>query len=644
MGAIGAILWKDGRPADTAALDRLAQGLRPYGKGARSVVVAGPCGLIRAGDGPVREPPAGDGRLFVFEGRLDNRDEIAARLSARAASLDRRSDTAVARASWLAEGEAGVRTWVGPFAFLAFDPAAGVLAAARDHVGLRGLAWHETPERIAVASAPRALTALADVERAVDEQKIADQLVQLFDDGERSFYKGIARLLPAHLMTVTSQGNVRRRYWSLADAPDIRLGRDEDYVEAGRAVLERAVAAAVGDGRRIGAFLSGGLDSTTVAVTALGVLPAEVPLAAFTWVPSQDWDGRCRPGRYGDERPLVEAVAAMHPRIVPHYVAAEGHGLFHRLDEFLDLAGAAPRNAMNLCWMHDIHAAAAGEGLAVLLDGAMGNMGLSWSGEGVYGEHWRAGAWGRLMGEIVGGGPGLGGAARRLANGLVFPLAPDWVHGAWRTLRDGAGALPPWRKFSAIDPGFARDMKVEERMAAVGWDFFTGPMRDPKALRASLATASLAHERADLEQGFRALHGVEMRDPLSDWRLLEWCLGVPESQYRRNGVGRWLIRRIMAGRLPPAVLGNRLVGEQVIDWPARLAWDLPRLRDELEAIEADPDTARYLDTGLIRRCLDTWTEDGPPKLAGRGHAFIPVGIGSAIAAARLVRRTKGANR
>ena len=140
------------------------------------------------------------------------------------------------------------------------------------------------------------------------------------------------------------------------------------------------------------------------------------------------------------------------------------------------------------------------------------------------------------------------------------------------------------------------------------------------------------------------MYGVEQRDPFSDRRLVEWSLGLPESQYRRFGEGRWLIKRMMKDKLPSSVLNNPKGGEQVIDWHARMSWDLPRLREELEIIADDPDTSRFIDVGLIKKYLDDWPSETPLNPKERGYAFVPVSIGSAIAAARLVRRAKGANR
>ncbi|MGI9515169.1 MAG: asparagine synthetase B family protein, partial [Anderseniella sp.] len=649
---IGAIFWKDGRPAERAMIERLGQGLRPFGRKSQTVCVSGKCGVVFASsavtgvaDNAIQPLQANNSRhLFVFDGRLDNRVDIAHGMAGSGVRPDRLSDAELAFQSWLTDGEAGVQKWCGEFSFVCWDAHEETLLACRDHIGLRALCYHETAQRIVVASAPRAVLGLPDVERAIDEQKIADQLVQLFHDGERTYYKGIKRVLPGHMLRADPTKTEVTKYWSLDDAPEVRYASDEDYVEAGLERFNDVVGAQVSDGSRVGAFLSGGLDSSSVAVTALDHLPAGQALPTFTWVPSKDWDGRCRDGAYGDETPFVEEICKLHPRIKPNFVRSEGHGLFHQLDDFLDYSGVAPRNAINLCWIHDINMAARDQQLNVLLEGSMGNMSLSWSGEGVLLERWRNRDYANLLRDVFAGPGGIKGVYRRLTHMWLFRVAPDWLHSGYSQFRGSRSALPLWRSRSAINPDFAREMRVEERLEHYSWNFFSKPVRDTRRVRADMVAGSFSHERGDINQALRAMHDVETRDPFSDRRLIEWSLGVPEAQSRRFGQSRWLIRRMMKDRLPASVLDNRKGGEQVIDWHARLSWDMPRLRDELDALTDDPDTARFIDVKLIRKYLDDWPAETPFGSKDRGYAFIPVSIGSAIAAGRLVRRAKGSNR
>jgi asparagine synthase (glutamine-hydrolysing) len=164
-------------------------------------------------------------------------------------------------------------------------------------------------------------------------------------------------------------------------------------------------------------------------------------------------------------------------------------------------------------------------------------------------------------------------------------------------------------------------------------------------LRKLLLSDYFNGDNADFKQGYRALYGIESRDPLKNRKLVEWCVGLPENQFRRLGESRWLVKRLMKDKLPPRVLSNNKVGEQVIDWHSRMTRDLPQIREELEAIADDPDTSRYIDVKRIKTFLDDWPSQTPlqPK-PGHTYSYIPVSIGMALAAGRFVRRTRGANR
>ena len=132
--------------------------------------------------------------------------------------------------------------------------------AARDQFGRRALGDHETPDRLIIASAPKGIFAVGDVPREIDEQKLADALGQLYYDASRSYFKDIRRLPPAHLLIADETTTATRRYWSLENVPDVRFASDDDYVEAAREHLARAVKAHLRSAGPVGAFMSGGLD------------------------------------------------------------------------------------------------------------------------------------------------------------------------------------------------------------------------------------------------------------------------------------------------------------------------------------------------------------------------------------------------
>lgn len=121
MSAIGAIFWKDGRPAERAMVERLGQGLRPYGRASQTICISGRCGVVFAlhgaispGDQPRQPVQANNGRhLFVFDGRLDNRAEISQDMAEPELRSGRMCDADLAFHSWLKGGDAAVRRWSG---------------------------------------------------------------------------------------------------------------------------------------------------------------------------------------------------------------------------------------------------------------------------------------------------------------------------------------------------------------------------------------------------------------------------------------------------------------------------------------------------------------------------------------------------
>lgn len=585
------------------------------------------------------------GLSLVFDGRIDNRDELCSALRIESSDEKAWPDSRIALKSWERWGKCAPEHWVGEFAVLVWDNRTHTLTAVRDQLGERALSYHETADRIVVASAPRALFSFGGIPKEIDEQKLADSLVQLYHDGARSFYKNISRLKPAHRLIASSTCTTIEQYWSLENVPEIRLSSDHQYVDAATDLLSRAIKACLRRVGPVGAFMSGGLDSSTVAVSALQHLDDQERLPTFTWIPVKAWDGRCRPGVYGDESPFVEAIAAMHPRIDATLVRSEGHGIFHQLDDFLDFAGVAPRNAINLCWFHDIHMEAQARGLRVLLEGGAGNMSLSCDGEGILLEYLKNRDFKNFIQELFAGKFHTRVFLYRLIKMLLLPLAPDVVNDAWLRLRGHTNSLPLWHRCSAINPDFAKAMNIDERLDYYDFNYFMKTARDPRKVRKLLLTGDTNNEKADIQQAFRALYGIETRDPLNNRRLVEWCIGLPEGQFRRRGRGRWLIKRLMDSKLPPQVLRNPRIGEQVIDWHYRMTQDLPQIRDELEVIAGDPDASRYIDVSRIRTFLDDWPSKTPLKnRPGHTYSYIPVSIGAALAAGRFVRRTKGANR
>ena len=112
--------------------------------------------------------------------------------------------------------------------------------------------------------------------------------------------------------------------------------------------------------------------------------------------------------------------------------------------------------------------------------------------------------------------------------------------------------------------------------------------------------------------------GVDIRQPLADARLVEFCLALPEDQYLRDGEARRLIRRAMAPHLPPVVLANSQRGLQAADWFERLAGARAQVDATLTRLENSDLAQRMLNLPWLRQRL----EDMPASTENRFSAIV----------------------
>jgi asparagine synthase (glutamine-hydrolysing) len=191
-----------------------------------------------------------DGRLMlVADVRLDNRCELTAELNIASSDALQRCDAEVLLACLEHWGEGAIDRLVGDFAFALWDTSTQSLLLARDFLGHRPLHYHCGNGFFAFASMPKGLHALPDIPRAPDEQMLAEFLTLIPQAGPRTFFRHIARVEPAHIVTVTRSGVSSRLYWQPQQPRAGRLPTAK-YVEGLRYHLDQAVQAWRDEARR----------------------------------------------------------------------------------------------------------------------------------------------------------------------------------------------------------------------------------------------------------------------------------------------------------------------------------------------------------------------------------------------------------
>lgn len=583
--------------------------------------------VLRAGDGALCASDVH--AAIVFDGRLDNQPEIERRLGRQAGDVG-----ALLLAAYHRWGKDCFIHLIGDYACAIWDRDARAFYLATDPGALRTLFFRTDRGRLLFATEQRGLFACPDVPREIDPDQMAAWLCMLPREPLRTFFRGINRVPPGHRWADGAFS--LERWWRPEDVPTLHLPRDEDYEEALRAALDEAVRARIRPGERIGSDLSGGLDSSGVSALAAGQLAKEGrELTAFTAAPRHPHPSRRN--RFTDEWPSAAEIAALYPNITHVRIDNDDEPLLDALDP-REMASDWPvLNATNTVWIDAIHREAKRRRLDVLLQGAMGNMTISYSGGERLAGRLRAadvaGTWRAIADLRRGGGRSWLGIAGEAAD-FLLPLALS------RGLRSLLGRAPTGVfDYSAIHPDFLKRSGLTDRARTLGGHLRNLTRGDSRALR--LAVLDRTDHRGHHAMATRRLFGLDVRDPTSDRRVIELCLSIPEEQFALGGVPRSLIRRAMRGLLPEVVLNERRKGLQAADWRVGFQQAMPRLRAEVGRLRASPFASECLDLNRMDALLDAWP--GVDDAGERANIDYLCAFSRALTAGRFIRRVEGGN-
>lgn len=540
MSAIAGIGRLDGAPVDRATIDRMAARLGPRAPDGTSIVCTGSAGLVfgRLSVTPEsdeeRQPlaDAASGLIIVFDGRLDNRQELLDAL----APDPRAGDAALTLRAYQAWGDAAAERLLGDFAFAIWDGARRRLVCGRDTSGIRTLFYRRGEGWIAWASEIDVLAACIDPMPPPNEGMAAEYLTGLITDKRETLFRDIFRVPPAHALIASARGVDTRCYWTPDPRRVIRYARDGEYADHLSDLLRTAVAARLRTRRPAGVMLSGGVDSSSVAGLAAELCREHrVPCAGI------ETFSISVPGP-GDERPFFEMVTDKWRLPAHRLMAALPRPGQFREEIARDLEVQMFPHAPTV---DPMRALVRDRGARVLLTGMGGDDWLGTS-PSIYADLLEGGRLGALRRRALSerhsddfsGWPAI-------ARSAVWPLVPPPLQRVVR-LALRRGRPPAW-----ITPAFAERAELADRLARhrAAIDFPSHEQDDiwhegtSGMMVYSLETASRSVSR----------FGIEHAHPYHDRRIVEFGMALPSEQRWRDGRSKDLLRRAMAPYLPPAV-------------------------------------------------------------------------------------------
>lgn len=493
-------------------------------------------GIFVASRGPAPASDEAGGRVAILDGAILNAAALRADLAGRGHAVHGPSDAEVVLRAFACWGVGFLERFNGMFAIAIWDARARTLLLARDRMGERPLYYRSEGARLLFASEIKAILADEAIGRRVDMRALTNFLTFAHTGTGVTMFEGIRELAPGHRL-VAADGAVRiERWWEPRLDGDAHAAADELSGEVGR-LLDDAVALRMPDGRPAGAFLSGGVDSS--AVVALMQRHAATPVKTFTLA----YDGGGVFDELAEARRSAQALGTEHHelRIGHEEVLRHLRALVHHYDEPLGIA--------------------AGFNFYMLSRLARGSVDVVLTGDG--GDE-LFGGYRRHVAEQ------LAGPYQRLPSALTRGLVPAAVARLPRLGRtrqfatvlptpDAAQRTAAWLTVLTADLR-AELLSADARSQAAGFDPEAayrslydgmGAAGDPlnRQLRAELKAWLPDTLFAKTDKPAMA-HGVEVRMPLFDHRLVELAFAIPSRQKIRGLATKRVLRRAVKGLAP----------------------------------------------------------------------------------------------
>jgi asparagine synthase (glutamine-hydrolysing) len=582
-GIAGYVGWDRSRQASETDLRRMCGAIRHRGPDGEGHFIAPGVALgmrrlsvidLAGGNQPIGNE---DGSVqVVFNGEIYNYRELRGRLLAAGHRLTTHSDTETLVHLYEDDGDRLVHALRGMFAFAIWDARRQRLLLARDRLGIKPLYYWERPGGLAFASELRGFLALEMFSPRLDHLALGEYLAFGYVPEPQCIFEGVKKLCPGYLLSWDRErGSLLDRYWSPVRSEALNVDEREATDEVQR-LLADAVRCHLEADVPLGAFLSGGLDSSSVV--ALMGRQMDRPVRTFSI-------GFDEPAF--NEAPAAAAAARAlgteHRELI---VRPDADVLVEDVVRFFDEpfadSSALPTYLVARLAREEVTVALSGDG-----------------GDELFGGYTR---YTEVLGRREVRPTALRGTIRHVARRLphaspgrnrLLDLARTRrgryaaTVAAPLAVREGGMALP----LVANDRGtldslldrwfdqiagrdFATQMMLVDTMSYLPGDILT------KVDRTSMAVS------------------LEARVPLLDHRLVEFVIGLPTRLKIRDGTGKWILRQAIAGFVPPQVLEKPKQGFAV---PLN-RWFRKDLRHRVERLlQADSPIYEFVDPSAVRR-------------------------------------------
>ncbi|HTR37117.1 MAG TPA: XrtA/PEP-CTERM system amidotransferase [Bryobacteraceae bacterium] len=484
-----------------------------------------------------------DGSVWiVFNGEIYNFDELNRRYLSSGHTFRTRSDTETIVHLYEELGEACFAELRGMFALALWDCRNKKLLLARDPVGKKPLFYSWDGQRLVFGSEIKALLTVPGISRDIDSAAISDYFTFQYVPAPKTIYRAVRKLRPGHYMVADASGVRETAYWDLR-FDQTREQTESEWCESLIEEFRKAVKLRLVSDVPIGAFLSGGIDSSSVvAVMNSFQRPVTTCSIGFT---EETYD------EAGQARQFAGRLGARHfEQIVrPQALNLVSKLAWHYDEPFAD-SSAVPTYYVSQVARQHVTVALSGDGGDENFAGyrrykfdQLENRLRSYVPEPV-----RRTVFGPL-GAVY---PKLGWAPRVFRAKSTFQsLARDPIEGYFH----GISCCPPAMKNRLLSEDLVRELNGYSSLDVLRYHYDRAGTSDPlsRIQYVDIKTYLVDDILVKVDRASMA-HSLEVRCPLLDHKLMELIAQIPSNLKLRNGTGKYIFKRALKNILPAEVV------------------------------------------------------------------------------------------
>jgi asparagine synthase (glutamine-hydrolysing) len=556
-GIAGVLYANSGRSVSPSTLTDMGNAISHRGPDGEGTFRAGPVGLVHRRLAIIdleggRQPLSNEDESLhvVFNGEIYNYKELRRRLESRGHVFRTNSDTEVLVHLYEEHG-AGLCTHLrGMFAFALWDARRHELLLARDHLGQKPLFLYRDNEKLVFGSELKAILAHPHIDRSICPEAVEDYLTFGFIPGQRSIFDRVSKLPAAHFLRISLSDFQAspKRYWQLSFNHEDR-STPEQWKQRVDAALKDSVAAHLVADVPVGAFLSGGLDSSAIVALMAGLRPDPIQTFSIGFDEEEF-------SELPHARSVAKHFGCQHTEeVVRPEAARDLDDLVFLYDEPFADASAIPTMAVSRLAAQHVKVVLSGDG-----------------GDELFGGYSR---YAHDLKEAA-----IRSRIPQIVRSLVLkPMSAVWPKADWlprplrlKTLLQNLSSDPAEAyantvsicrqamRWKLLCPDFSASLNSYQPERSIVNAFQQGH-RDPLSGMLSADTNVLLPDdfltkvdRASM--GF----GLEVRPPLIDWKLMELVATMPSDLKIRNGSKKWILKQLFESRLPAGLVNRRKQG------------------------------------------------------------------------------------